>query len=313
MNIALLDVDGHHYPNLALMKISRWYKSHDDHVEFYDSMFGCYDKLYMSKVFTHTPDYVYSIANAKEIVRGGTGYDVNSCLPYEIDHTQPDYSLYGKMIDKHTAYGFLTRGCINTCPWCVVPKKEGIIKPYMDVDDIAIEGRNKLILMDNNVLACDYGLEQIDKIAYRGYMVDFNQAMDARLVTDEVARLIARVRWHPFIRFGCDTHSQIEACATAIERIDHYSGRHRQYLLYTMIYGNILECYERISYWRQPKYVSYVRCQSQPMLNFTKVHQDIPQWEHDMARWSNRRELFASTDFKQYIPRKNFKCEQYFK
>ena len=183
----------------------------------------------------------------------------------------------------------------------------------MDVDDIAIEGRNKLILMDNNVLACDYGLEQIDKIAYRGYMVDFNQAMDARLVTDEVARLIARVRWHPFIRFGCDTHSQIEACATAIERIDRYSGRHRQYLLYTMIYGNILECYERISYWRQPKYVSYVRCQSQPMLNFTKVHQDIPQWERDMARWSNRRMLFASTDFKQYIPRKDFKCEQYFK
>lgn len=313
MNIALLDVDGHHYPNLALMKISRWHKSHGDHVEFYDSMFGCYDKLYMAKVFTHTPDYVFSIANAKEIVRGGTGYDVYSCLPYEIDHTQPDYSLYGKMIDKHTAYGFLTRGCINKCPWCVVPKKEGTIKPYMDVDDIAIEGRNKLVLMDNNVLACDYGLEQIDKIAYRGYMVDFNQAMDARLVTDEVARLIARVRWHPFIRFGCDTHSQIEACVTAIERIDHYSGRHRQYLLYTMIYGNILECYERISYWRQPKYVSYVRCQSQPMLNFTKVHQDIPQWERDMARWSNRRELFASTDFKQYIPRKDFKCEQYFK
>ena len=42
-------------------------------------------------------------------------------------------------IDKKTAYGFLTRGCPNKCKWCVVPKKEGQITPYMDIEEIAVE------------------------------------------------------------------------------------------------------------------------------------------------------------------------------
>lgn len=311
MNIGLLDVDGHNYPNLALMKLSRWHKEHGDNVKMFDPMFGSYDRVYMSKVFTHTPDYMYTI-NCKEIFKGGTGYDVHSKLPYEIDHTQPDYSIYGNMVDHLTAYEFLTRGCINKCPWCIVPKKEGLIQPYMDVDEIAIEGRHNLILMDNNILACDYGLEQIEKIAAKGYRIDFNQAMDARLVTDEIAKLLAKVRWIYFIRFGCDTKGQIEACASAMEKINRYSDKPRRYLLYTMIYGNIQECYERISFWQQPRFGGAVRCQSQPMLNFSKQHQDIPQWQKDMAQWSNRKQLFFTIDFKDFVPRKGFVCRQYF-
>lgn len=167
----------------------------------------------------------------------------------------------------------------------------------LDVDEIAIEGRNKLVLMDNNILACEYGLEQIEKVIKKNYMVDFNQAMDARLVTDEIAKLLAKVRWHPYIRFGCDTKGQIEACAKAIDRIDRYSGRRRHYLLYTMIYGSIKERCERISFWRQDRYIKNVRCQAQPMLDFSRRHQNIPQWQKDMARWCNRKEIFATVDF----------------
>ena len=99
----------------------------------------------------------------------------------------PDYSLYE--IDKRVAYGFLTRGCPNRCKWCVVPQKEGRITPYMDIAEIAVDGRNRITLMDNNVLASNYGLEQIEKIIRMGLRVDFNQGLDARLVTDEIARL----------------------------------------------------------------------------------------------------------------------------
>ena len=96
---------------------------------------------------------------------------------------QPDYSIYPN-IPSDTAYGFLTRGCPNKCPWCVVPRKEGKIRPYMDVDEIAIDGRTNLVLMDNNILAAgDYAVSQMEKIISRGYRVDFNQALDARLVT----------------------------------------------------------------------------------------------------------------------------------
>lgn len=183
MKIGLIDVDGHsHFPNLALMKLSAYHKANGDSVEWYD-IFGDYDIVYLSKVFTFTPDYLQVIGNAERVVRGGTGYNITTTLPREAEKIVPDYSIY-PYIDKRTAYGFTTRGCIRKCKWCVVPKKEGSIYPYQDVDEIAVNGRDHLILLDNNILAAgEYGIGQLKKIIERGYRVDYNQAMDARLVT----------------------------------------------------------------------------------------------------------------------------------
>ena len=91
--IALMSVDGHNFPNLALMKISAFHKAKGDEVEWYD-IFGNFDILYQSKVFSFTEDYLQVIPNAKEIIKGGTGYDIHSKLPEEIDRLQPDYSIY---------------------------------------------------------------------------------------------------------------------------------------------------------------------------------------------------------------------------
>ena len=166
------------------MKISAWPTSTGDTGEGHDEH-KQYDVVYMSKIFNFSPDFDKPI-DADKIVKGGTGYDIYSKLPEEMEFVVPDYSIYPE-IDNRTAYGFLTRGCPNKCKWCVVPRKEGMVHPYMDVDDVAVNGRNKLVLMDNNVLACEYGLQQIDKIAERGYRVDFNQALDARLIKEDVA------------------------------------------------------------------------------------------------------------------------------
>ena len=309
MNIGLIDVDGHGFPNLALMKISAYHKRRGDTVDWY-SIFDHYDIVYMSKVFTHKPDYCQVIPNADKIEKGGTGYDVHKVLPEEIDLLQPDYSIY-PTIDRRTAYGFLTRGCPNKCSWCVVPKKEGTIRPYMDVDEIAIDGRNRLILMDNNVIACDYGLGQIEKIIDRRYRVDFNQALDARLITDDIAKMLAKVRWlDGYIRLGCDTKAQVKSCEETIQRLFSH-GYTGGFLLYTMLHGSLEECYERVSYWRT-KYSSKVRCQAQPMLDFTKQKQNIPQWQKDMAHWCNRRWLYGACDFKDFVPRKGVVCKDYF-
>lgn len=261
----------------------------------------------MSKVFTFTPDYDYPII-ADEIERGGTGYDLHKVLPKEIDRLQPDYDMLG--VDKKTAYGFLTRGCPNKCKWCIVPIKEGKQRPYMDVEEIAIEGRKNLILMDNNILASDYGLEQIEKIIKNGYRVDFNQAMDARLVTEDIAKMLAKVKWLTPIRFGCDTHRQIEHCRKAMAMIDKYRESPAWYLLYTIIGDDINEDYERLSAFRDS---SHVRINGQPYRDFNNPNQVIPQWQKDMARWANRKEIYATCDFKDYEPRKRFKCKEYFK
>ena len=122
MDIGVVAVDGKKFPNLALMKLSAWHKAQGDTVGFAD-MFGSYDKLYMSKVFTFEPDDLMHY-DAKEVIKGGTGYgDYDTVLPDEIEHTRPDYRLYS----INYAMGFTTRGCPNKCKFCVVPKKEGAI------------------------------------------------------------------------------------------------------------------------------------------------------------------------------------------
>ena len=306
MNIGLIAVDSD-YPNLALMKISAWHKSQGDSVEWYNP-FDSYDIVYMSKIFSFTPDYGQWITNAKHIRKGGTGYDLYSVLPEEMEFVTPDYSLYPS-IDNKTAYGFLTRGCPNKCKWCVVPRKEGNIRPYMDVDDVAVNGRTNLVLMDNNILACDYGLEQIQKIIDRKYRVDFNQALDARLVTDDIAKLLAKVRWIDVIRFGCDTPRQIEECEEAMSMIDSYRKNPATYLMYTMIGNDFDESLSRLSHWKTFKRVRIV---AQPFRDVDNPHQIVPQWQKDMARWAMRREIYTTCNFKDYEPRKGFKCGEYF-
>lgn len=328
MEIGLVDIDGHAkkkkwgatiYPNIALCKIARWHKQQGDDVEW-AFPFKHYDKIYMSKVFNFSPDDRIAY-DAEEIIKGGTGYDITSRLPDEIDRLQPDYSIYPH-IPKDTAYGFLTRGCTNHCPWCVVPRKEGYIKPYMDVDEIAIEGRKKLVLMDNNILAAgDYAKAQLQKVIDRGYRVDFNQALDARLVTDEFARLLAKIRWiDRRIRFGCDTHGQIAECERAIELINGY-GYKGEYFLYTMIGGksDFKESYERTHYWWlrnhecREKHLPNIYPYSQPYRDPDNPNHIIPEWQKDMARWCNKHHIFQITDFKNFEPRKGFKCKEYFK
>lgn len=167
MKIGLIDVDGHSgFPNLALMKLSAWHKSKGDSVEWYSPMFsGHLDKVYMSKVFTFTPDFEYYV-DADEIITGGTGYkDYDTVLPDEVENIFPDYSIYPNV--DH-AIGFLTRGCIRNCPWCVVPKKEGKIRPASTWDRIKRPDSKKIMFLDNNVLASEHGVEQIESLSKVG-------------------------------------------------------------------------------------------------------------------------------------------------
>lgn len=132
MKIGLIDVDSHNYPNLPLMKLSAFHKAQGDSVEWYHP-FTHFDKVYLSKVFTDTPDYNEYI-NADVVVRGGTGYAIHGAggydyhpeedhpLPDEVEHIYPDYSLYGI---TDTAYGFLSRGCPRGCGSASSARRKG--------------------------------------------------------------------------------------------------------------------------------------------------------------------------------------------
>lgn len=232
MRISLVDVDGHHFPNLALMKISSWHKEQGDLVEWYDPLFSRPDRIYASKVFSFTPDFLDYAAGDPEPVCGGTGYDPDVKLPDEIERMIPDYSLYP---DFPSALGFLTRGCIRNCPWCIVPKKEGRLREVDDIERVSA-GRKEVVLMDNNFLAADeeFVREQLEKAARRRLKLDFNQGLDARLVTPENARLLADCRWIRYIRFSCDTVAMIEPIRRAVSLIRE-NGCKREIFCYMLV------------------------------------------------------------------------------
>lgn len=326
MKIGLLDIDSHAkrkkwgatiYPNLALCKIAAYHRQQGDEVEWAMPVFEHYDILYRSKIFNFTPDDDLQY-DADTVIHGGTGYSLTSTLPQEIDDCQPDYSIY-PTVPPGVSYGFLTRGCPNRCPWCVVPRKEGAIRPYWDIERVA-NGNKRLVLMDNNILAAgDYAHEQIDKAIRLGYRIDFNQALDARLVTDEFARQLAQVKWldKNRIRFGCDTHKQIDDCERAMEMITSY-GFTGQYFLYTMLNDDFVECFDRINHWwlrmrqvREQHEGRQVYAYAQPYRDPDDPTRPIPQWQKDMAGWVNKKAHFVAHSFEEFEPRKGFKCKQY--
>jgi hypothetical protein len=182
LNIGLIDVDGHNFPNLALMKVSAYHKALGDTVEWWNGL-KHYDRVYQSKVFdaTYTPDNEFCI-QADEVIKGGTGYDLENKLPNEIEHTFPDYSLYGI---TNTAYGFLTRGCPRGCPFCIVANKEG--RKSIKVADLSEwwNGQKEIKLLDPNTLACREHMDLLKQLANSGAWVDFTQGIDARMLTEK--------------------------------------------------------------------------------------------------------------------------------
>lgn len=232
MKIALVDVDGRNFPNLALMKLSAWHKAQGDSVEWYSPLFSRPDKIYASKVFTFTQDYIDYAYGDPEPVRGGTGYDPAVRLPDEVERTLPDYSIYPEW---GSALGFLTRGCIRNCPWCIVPRKEGTLQVVDDIERIAA-GRRDVVLLDNNFLAApgEFVREQLEKAARLGLRLDFNQGLDARLVRFWNAKLLARCRWMRFIRFSCDTAAMIEPIRRAV-RLIRETGSRREIFCYMLV------------------------------------------------------------------------------
>lgn len=215
MRVGLIDVDGHNYPNLAQMKLSAWHKRQGDQVEWYDPWKGLadpYDLVFMSKVFSFSPDYEHPVY-AKEVVKGGTGYCISlqdgkevydkhkdSLLPDEVEHIMPDYSIYGI---TDTAYGFLTRGCPRQCSFCHVAAKEGC-KSHKTADLSEFwDGQKNIEILDPNLLACPSAMELLFQLRDSKAVVNFNQGLDIRMMTEEKAKMLNNVRTK-YLHFAWD-------------------------------------------------------------------------------------------------------------
>jgi hypothetical protein len=167
--IGLIQVDGK-WPNLALMKLGTWHTQKGDDVTLIDISSMKFDRIYASKIFV-----------------GGSGYDVKSELPSDIEAIVPDYNKF--KLDH--AIGYTTRGCIRDCGFCLVRAKEGILH---DVDTTWIT-KAKITLLDNNFLASKLWKEKLQFFIDKKLKVCFSQGLDIRLIDKEKAQMLAKVNY----------------------------------------------------------------------------------------------------------------------
>lgn len=257
------------FPNYALMKISAWHKAKGDTVEWWQPI-ETYDKVYSSKVFDFTPENPYL---PPDTVKGGTGYGLYQDLPDEIDTIFPDYSIYS---DCDYAIGYLTRGCPNHCRWCVVPKKEGNIRPYRTWQELVRPDTDKLVLMDNNILACEYGIRQLSDLIGTPYRIDLNQGMDARLVTPDIAEVLARLKWIRFLRFSCDQDSQIDPILRTCELLQKYGVRPYRVFVYLLVTDDLESAARRVEALKKlPGINLYAQAEQNERLGITPNHEQL--------------------------------------
>jgi hypothetical protein len=302
MRIGLIDVDGHNFPNFALMRISGYHKGACDDVDWYGGLFGGhYDRVYMSKVFTFSPDF-NSVVDSDEVFKGGTGYDVKSVLPKEIeDSLVMDYSLYP---DCNYSLQFFSRGCIRKCPFCLVNDKEGYIH---SVDPVDLNPKGEWIeVLDNNFFANPEWKGAID------YLIRVNQpiklhGVDVRIMNEEQAYWLNKMKLKGNIHIAWDLPS-----LDLTEKLREITKYIKPYKLtcYVLIgYNSTMEeDLFRVETLRSFGVVPFV----QPYRDYENKRTPT-QYEKDFARWANNRIFFKSCRFEEFEPRIGFSCNKYFR
>lgn len=318
--VGLIDVDGHNYPNLCLMKISAYYKSIGAQVEWWNRDENKrYDIVFMSKIFSdaYSPD-IPEPTNAVRVVKGGTGYaiklengkeiyykELDPPLPAQVESIYPDYSLYpeytgyGLPLKKQTAYGFLTRGCPMKCDFCHVSKKEGRCTHKVSKLSNFWNGQGTIRLSDPNILAYPKATDLLAELNETGSKIDFNQGLDARRIDSEKAELLARMKLVT-PHFALDTMESIEAVTKGIRLyVDAYKKIHgnwnwRKAKIFCLTNFNTTheQDMERIKIIQECECQPYVMIYDKP---------SAPAITRRLQRWANNTRLFSKTkDFNEY-------------
>lgn len=277
----------------------------------------------MSKVFSFSPDYEYFI-NADEIIKGGSGYaislqdgievydkSVDKNLPEEIEHIMPDYSIYfndsvdfdhqGNLTNigiKHrqTAYGFMSRGCPRGCDFCHVKDKEGMRS--VKVADLSEfwSGQKIINLSDPNTLACKDWENILQQLIDSKALIDFNQGLDIRMMTEQKAEMIESCRIDG-IHFAWDRMEDTEKIQPKFLRFRQISSvnpHNLQVFVLTNFNTTHEEDLYRVNWLKDNGFAPYITIynkQSLPKGHITR----------QLARYVNMRSIFWKLDsFEQY-------------
>lgn len=302
MEIGLLDVDSHNFVNLALMKVARYHKDNGDRVEWAVPMFGEYDTIYASKVFTFSPEPNWNAYNYKALEKGGTGYDIAKKLPPPIEEIRnPDYSIYPSC---NYSIQFYSRGCIRHCPFCLVHDKEGGIHP---VEPMQLNPKGEWIeVLDNNFFANPEWRSAVVDLQKTKQPIKFH-GVDVRIMDEEQAWWLNKLKLKTGVHIAWDL-PQIDLTEQLKAMVKHIKPY--KITCYVLVGFNSTpeQDLHRLRTLKSLGILPFV----QPFRDYENKRQPT-QYEKDLGRWANRSWLFKSCDFLDFEPRKGFKCSEYFK
>lgn len=311
MRIGLIDFDSK-LPNVAIMKLAHYYKERGHTVVLNPSGASEVDKTYCSVLFTWNRDKAAKLAALfPNIEFGGTGWDLKTCLPDDIEVGKPDYDLYRvediaprirgiltakKRLQKarvlcDAGVGHVQRGCCRACPWCFIPEKEGRLRTVASVGDLLNPRSKVLILLDANLTASPDVLDVLREIRERDVTLDITQGIDIRLVTPEIAAELARIRHLRSIHYSWDSVKDERAIMSGIEILGSFVNRWRH--LCFMLVGYNTEFSEDMYRFRR-----LLEAGVDPYV-MVYNHQDDARLRA-FARWVNGRIYSACADFEQY-------------
>lgn len=303
------------FPSLPLMKISAFHKNKGDKVKLVTTSLERFDILYLSKTFNldlqKIPKLLY-IPQANKYIKGGSGFAIeiengrevykkenDKPLQEEIENIYPDYSLYPELTNGK-AYGFLTRGCPNNCPFCIVTKKEGFCsKKVADLKQFWRD-QKEIKLLDANILACKERENLFQQLISSNAYIDYTQGLDARLIDDDIANLICKTKIR-MVHFAFDLMKNEEGILKGLKIFAKYfqkDERAKRVYILTNYNTTLQEDWYRVKKVTELGYTPYI-------MIYQKGTQ--PQFLTDLARWSNCMYLQRSIDFEDYIPRKDGK------
>ena len=260
MHVLLVEPDYYtRYPPLGLLKLSAYHKLLGDTTKL---VRGCKrvrrkpDRIYVTSLFTWAWKPVWqAVKHYKrlfphaELWLGGlyasllpehaaqSGADhVYKGLFKEAEDLMPDYGLVPKWDGSLI---FSSRGCNRKCPFCAVPLLEGKINSVKySVKDLVYPKHTRIIFWDNNILQGPGWRDIFDELEELGKKVDFNQGLDARLITEDVAGGLARLRLDSGrctkVRLGYDLRGNGPFVKKAIERLNAVGIRGRAIMVYTL-------------------------------------------------------------------------------
>ena len=275
------------------MKISAYHKRRGHKVEFYQPLWhASYNIIYCSKIFqksNRNDGYIN-----KDMVCGGSGFEYLTLLPDYIEHVRPDYSLY----NLDYSLGFTTRGCIRNCKFCIVPEKEGKIREHAEIEEFLNPKSNIVVLLDNNFLALPSHIRKLQKYIKKGWRIDFNQGLDARIINEENAKLLAKIKHKETIRFAWDNIKDESKIIRGLDLVIRAGIRPRNITVYVLA-GFDTTFEEDLYRIQRLRDIKDERGSIKPyVMNYNNLLKSRKY--KDFMRWVNNPWIFKSCNWEEY-------------